>query len=354
MAERRTAKRLYPARRDPDLEKLWAATRLRRAACESRRSKRQEILIQHYQWTRKIQFNLALPSQLSQEQEAKIQILEDGIVRHIYAHTAIAHRDECFEDVISDLEHGVLVELYQLPYFRAALEHRSLLVQQYFRWWDSTCAEQSQNGEAACTLANGLEALQRLQSAIGPFQDSAGFTLPGAQVMLELYREKHLQHDAFVHRYIDKIFESEESLLRQISLLERSENGQLSKEYIDWCSSTLDRGELQRRVSMKAKLWAEKKIPERSREIVSTGAGGVSVLLIVDGSPVSKHTVQPSDLQRMGWRQDGPAQPYWQYQELRDSTWVFKVSLDGEVLGLWTPEGDIDWSEDVERTVLEH
>jgi hypothetical protein len=31
--------------------------------------------------------------------------------------------------------------------------------------------------------------------------------------------------------------------------------------------------------------------------------------------------------------------------------WIFQVQMDGKVIGLWTPDADIDWSEDLKLAV---
>jgi len=52
-------------------------------------------------------------------------------------------------------------------------------------------------------------------------------------------------------------------------------------------------------------------------------------------------------LASLGWRRDSPESSYWRYcignHKLNG---IFKVQMDGEVVGIWTRYGDIDWNID--------
>ncbi|KAF8864626.1 hypothetical protein BDZ45DRAFT_721601 [Acephala macrosclerotiorum] len=77
------------------------------------------------------------------------------------------------------------------------------------------------------------------------------------------------------------------------------------------------------------------------------------------GDVLTQDIIPRNDLPQYGWfRKPGlkipPEEQYWRYRigtESGDDYYIFKVQLNDEVIGIWTPTGDIDWSEDLEQEV---
>lgn len=93
--------------------------------------------------------------------------------------------------------------------------------------------------------------------------------------------------------------------------------------------------------------------------------GGVSLLLFKGDMLASIQSISPEKLEWLGWKRDGRSRNYWRYSaanfersfsnslQYRGPSWggskgtlgsLFKVQMDGEVVGIWTADGDIDWS----------
>lgn len=78
--------------------------------------------------------------------------------------------------------------------------------------------------------------------------------------------------------------------------------------------------------------------------------GELQLLIRVHPRLLRWHVVPPEIQAQCGWYQgrDHPDdQKYWRYRvgtESGDESYVFEVSLDEEVIGIWTPDGDIYWN----------
>lgn len=87
-----------------------------------------------------------------------------------------------------------------------------------------------------------------------------------------------------------------------------------------------------------------------TQEFLQDG-GVVSAVLFKYQRPFSIATVVHDDLDAMGWsnREDGffvTGERYSRYQRgccPRTKCFVFKMDMDGEVMGIWTPRGEISW-----------
>ena len=87
-------------------------------------------------------------------------------------------------------------------------------------------------------------------------------------------------------------------------------------------------------------------------EYICTG-DNVALLLFKDGELWGKKTVRPEDLSRLGWHGNGPYwdelpidERFWRYRvgtESGDMRYIFKVQMNETVIGIWSPDGDIEW-----------
>jgi len=70
-------------------------------------------------------------------------------------------------------------------------------------------------------------------------------------------------------------------------------------------------------------------------------SGGVSLVIFKGDMLTSIQNVSPEKLEWLGWKRDSPTKSYWHYTI--DGEEVFKVQMNGEVIGIWTANGDITW-----------
>ncbi|KAE8452962.1 hypothetical protein EG329_012149 [Mollisiaceae sp. DMI_Dod_QoI] len=74
--------------------------------------------------------------------------------------------------------------------------------------------------------------------------------------------------------------------------------------------------------------------------------GEVFLVLLKDDMLASVQAVSPENLTWLGWRRASPTENYWRYSRAGDPSDLFKVQMDGEVVGIWTLDGDINWEEE--------
>jgi len=87
-------------------------------------------------------------------------------------------------------------------------------------------------------------------------------------------------------------------------------------------------------------------------EYICTG-DNVALLLFKDGELWGKRTVRPGGLSRLGWHGNDPYwdelpidERFWRYRvgtESGDMRYIFKVQMNETVIGIWSPDGDIEW-----------
>jgi hypothetical protein len=162
-----------------------------------------------------------------------------------------------------------------------------------------------------------------------------------------------------------------------ITMIKNSEQGGAGAEqYYTWMMSSLDHDEVDLRIQRLYRVDLERraeKAQEDAREFQKRIAQGlvffqtgdeVSIIFFKQNRPSSMRSVSPEDLIRMGWRRSTvPGSLYWRYQfgstdrlfshedgdiserPFNLSEMLFKVQMDGEVIGIWTPVMDIDWND---------
>ena len=227
---------------------------------------------------------------------------------------------------------------------------------------------------------------------------SAAMSAPLGNVLIQQYMEKlsDTLRAALIQQFEASTRESSWLPYTTFHLLHTigssRQNGRMSSTYINWCCSFLDYGEIVARVQHLQRLhpidYAEGdfesdfKIQENRignhtsaealagnrQEFVQRGVDDVELVLFKGHQPVSMQAVSAQELTRIGWRRtfeydrtnyessDRQYQmrdfKYWRYRVgtmLGSIDWIFKVQMDGEVIGMWTPDGDIDWSEDLDH-----
>ncbi|KAL3421700.1 hypothetical protein PVAG01_05856 [Phlyctema vagabunda] len=126
-------------------------------------------------------------------------------------------------------------------------------------------------------------------------------------------------------------------------------------EFIDWVKTVLDR-EVLKEQSERWYLHERKRLLREFRtalkhvrvrqEFVENldQSGRVSLVLFKDDTLASIQNVSPDKLKWLGWKRDSPTESYWRYSEGKAAE-LFKVQMDGEVVGIWDADGDINWDE---------
>lgn len=125
-------------------------------------------------------------------------------------------------------------------------------------------------------------------------------------------------------------------------------------EFRDWAKTTLDSKCLQERIEH----YFRQKVTERFRKASPNirirqefihnmdQSGEVSLLLFKGDMLTNVQRISAEKVAQLGWKQDSSESSYWRYSEgISQGTFshVFKVQMDGEVVGMWTASGDIDW-----------
>ncbi|KAI1170931.1 hypothetical protein F4777DRAFT_567496 [Nemania sp. FL0916] len=141
----------------------------------------------------------------------------------------------------------------------------------------------------------------------------------------------------------------------------------LSKEYIDWVWSD---GAPKYLDTYLQKL-RQQVLGNEIRAILGPGSieqefyqetnkNIMSVVLFEAGTQIFKQEVFNLDLRDLGWRfkkddRDATSGIFYCYETDKILGHTFKMSIDGEVLGLWTPEREICWRDgtlDIDRTPI--
>lgn len=102
------------------------------------------------------------------------------------------------------------------------------------------------------------------------------------------------------------------------------------RNFVDWVKTTLDHDVLRALGHARVR-----------QEFMETGDrfGGVSLLLFKgDDMLASIQKISPEKLEWLGWKRNG----LWQSYSVSVPE-IFKVQMDGEVVGIWTADGDINW-----------
>ncbi|KAI2618491.1 hypothetical protein GGR54DRAFT_158101 [Hypoxylon sp. NC1633] len=133
-----------------------------------------------------------------------------------------------------------------------------------------------------------------------------------------------------------------------VKLLELSRrNGQLSPEYIDWIYShapswSIDGCCQQRKRQIRGKdIRKLFQSTEQSRvvQIFCEDSNGISLVLFKGDRPASLRHVAADELATLGWfKDDEVGQKHCRYEFDDDLKCIFKVTMDGKVLGLVEPE----------------
>jgi hypothetical protein len=81
------------------------------------------------------------------------------------------------------------------------------------------------------------------------------------------------------------------------------------------------------------------------------------MLLYKDGKLWGKRAFPPKCLGKFGWYENGPNwgdrlidERFWRYRvgtESGDMSYIFKVQMNEAVIGIWSPDGDIEWRDDL-------
>jgi len=81
-------------------------------------------------------------------------------------------------------------------------------------------------------------------------------------------------------------------------------------------------------------------------------ARGVSLILFKGTTLASILDVSSDTLASLGWNRDATTGKFWRYSLGKEATrQIFKVQMDGEIVGIWTANGDIGWDERFESAV---
>lgn len=157
----------------------------------------------------------------------------------------------------------------------------------------------------------------------------------------------------------------------------RGVDNELTLEYMNWAITVLDRAELAKR----CKNWSRDKAVKGFRSIFmncrqefvedpddTSSESTVSLVLFKGNKLVNTQPVSTEDLCRMGWCCQNPSQHFWRYQVNSVTVpvaWqkylgmdagitgtrsefdvILKVRMDREVIGIFTPGRDVEWTND--------
>lgn len=367
--ESRTGGR-YAIRRSPQLDKLWETTKRRRGECKIRRQERLTVLRSLYR-TRSERSSVVSVDhmrykfeQLFHQGEGRKTYLKDRLDQCMYDYTMAAHRDEHFANVIRDAEAKVSLELlrcpYTAPYFKTFSAYEPYISRG--RSESTDCTLRQATTRMLCNPVFSVkEASTRLLSLS---RASPGRLLFDSRTDSRrapwLDTPEYPQLDPLATYLMNKMFESWKSLqlwttvpISEKSLLEDPRGPGLDA-YARHLKS-LSEGDLEKGIEDSAWRYVSSSNSDMKwLEFVGDKAGRLSVLLFVNGVPVREYPVQASERKKMGWNQTRSGQPHWHYQESNSLDWIYKETVDGDVIGRWMPEGDIDWSEDLERSLLDN
>jgi hypothetical protein len=372
-----------------DLEDLWKDIKRHREDCEERRPEREITLIQNYLYDQHLLSNnteyYEAVAEIKEEDkrllafkdkviagglEANLKEMEQAILETRFDET---ERRCLQEEVINKVDAGVIARCGVFDGKNPATA-----------WGTSWETPPPTRGERLGWVVRGMyvglwrELVEEKRPAV---QDIAKATASFIKTQCPI-----TYPDTLVEQYIDRVSKSlADTIMREYEaglpsnpsnlglrhmIADSRCNARLSDEYFAWVTSLLDPHELDTSVRRFHQLHLEDQVREARRttsEIWGTITGGlefiedypndVSVVLFKGNRPFSRQLVPVEDLTHMGWRRSvltsfNPLgacppkySPYWRYRHSCGQIfeYIFKVQMDGEVIGIWTPGGDIDW-----------
>lgn len=371
------------------LEDQWKNTKRHYKICSSRRNGREIILAKYFPWQRwKEKASSGMVTQIMEEEKA-LQTFKDGIVfaeldaqlkeaQQTILDTKFteSERKQYLEQVLLRVEDGVIARCgvfdrntscWSFDRPRPKKEQRLLGIinKLFLGLWRELVEKCPSTQDVATVTADFI---------------AAKCTSTYPDVLVEQYIDRTSQIlSEIVLRDHAAGLQQNESTLHLMQIIEKSRcDGHLSVEYISWVTSLLDRQEIELRARRFHQLDLEKRAREartsalqlRERltgglEFIEDYPYDVSVVLFKGNRPFSRRLVASEELARIGWRRSclpagdfvrrclNEPSPYWRYRSPSPMGYIFKVQMDGEVIGMWTPEGDIDWHPDMEKQDVE-
>ncbi|KAH7336210.1 hypothetical protein BKA65DRAFT_505903 [Rhexocercosporidium sp. MPI-PUGE-AT-0058] len=136
--------------------------------------------------------------------------------------------------------------------------------------------------------------------------------------------------------------------------------GQLWNAYDHWRETKFPGFEMTAILAAEQKKRAEI-IAKTEYAFVPRSMARVRILIFSGERLVCEKTIPLAAMKKLGWHRHAkwikrPADEwYWRYRvgtSEGDDRYIFKVQMNGKVIGLWSPDGDIDWDTEYDELLL--